>query len=140
MSQRGTDHFLRASGPTLIKAGIGNKNGQIVPDLIPSACRARRTPGHVVPSCLPYFSYVVQNPELRAPASPLMRHGRRSLLLPPRNARRQLLPCNELPNLFFLYLAQPLEIFHLCCQRVVGAVEPEAPARPAMNSQWSPDR
>src|SRR5208337_4540382 len=124
-SQGCADHLLRATGPALIKPGVGNENGQIVPGLIPSARRARRTLAHVVPSCLPYFSHVVQNPELRAPASPLIRRLRRSPLLPPRKAKRQLLSCDELTHLFFRHLAQPLEILHLCCQRVVGPVEPE---------------
>src|ERR1700722_8626999 len=71
MSQRGTDHFLRAARPALIKAGGHNQNREIVPRLISSARRTGGTLGHVVPPRLPYFSQVIQNPELWETASPL---------------------------------------------------------------------
>src|SRR5215469_2829645 len=107
------NHFSRAAGPTFVKAGIFDQDGQVISTPVVPGLRARRTARNIVPADLSYASDVFQNAEFGSPIPVLSSHWSAS-----RQTWRQFRPQRffadyELPQLVFSHFPQAVQKFDL---------------------------
>src|SRR5215468_3751049 len=133
-----SDHLLGAARPADVLARLLDGNRQVVPASVPIARRARGTTPNPIAPDLPLHVNVVEDPKFAG--------WRREVTLGclgPLGVLdklvRQSLAGDETPELRRRDPLNPAQIRQLIGERVVGAVEPEAPAtafpRAAMHSQ-----
>src|SRR5215831_17534504 len=141
-TERTPDHLLGATRPAFVLVRLLDGNGQVVAMPVVIGGRAGRTTPKPIAAHLPQHRNIVENSKFlgRRREVTLGRFGPFGVL---DKLIRQSLAGDETRQLRRRNLLNPAQIRQLIAERVVGAIEPEAPAPAfpgtAMNSQWGPD-